>query len=129
MAQIKIYGLKNSIEQHRAALSQAIHQAVVEALDYPLDKKFQRFISLDEENFMFPSDRSKSYTVIEISMFEGRSIEAKKKLISLLFSRIEEHCAIRPHDVEITIFETPKCNWGIRGKPGDELVLDYKVNV
>ena len=47
MAQIKIYGLKNSIEQHRAALSQAIHQAVVEALNYPLDKKFQRFIPID----------------------------------------------------------------------------------
>jgi len=29
--------------------------------------------------------------------------------------------------VEITIVETPKANWGIRGKVGDELALTYKV--
>ncbi|APF21976.1 putative transglutaminase-like protein [Clostridium butyricum] len=34
-----------------------------------------------------------------------------------------------PNDVEITIFETPNYNWGIRGVPGDELGLNYKVNV
>jgi phenylpyruvate tautomerase PptA (4-oxalocrotonate tautomerase family) len=32
-----------------------------------------------------------------------------------------------PQDVEITIHESPKENWGIRGKPGDELSLSYKV--
>lgn len=32
-------------------------------------------------------------------------------------------------DIEITIFETPKHNWGIRGVPGDELKLNYKVEV
>lgn len=31
--------------------------------------------------------------------------------------------------VEITIFETPRHNWGIRGLPGDELSLDYPVKV
>jgi hypothetical protein len=32
-------------------------------------------------------------------------------------------------DVEITITETPKYNWGIRGMIGDELKLNYKVEV
>lgn len=36
---------------------------------------------------------------------------------------------ISPQDVEVTIFETPKHNWGIRGLPGDELALNYKVNI
>ena len=31
--------------------------------------------------------------------------------------------------VEITIYETPRGNWGIRGVPGDELMLGYKVEV
>ena len=30
-------------------------------------------------------------------------------------------------DVEITIFETPKNNWGIRESCEDELALSYKV--
>lgn len=36
---------------------------------------------------------------------------------------------IDPENVEITIFETPKQNWEIRGMCGDELALGYKVNV
>ena len=62
-------------------------------------------------------------------MFEGRSIEAKKLLIKLLFQYIEQDVGIAPQDVEITIFETPKYNWGIRGQCGDELMLGYKVLV
>jgi hypothetical protein len=30
---------------------------------------------------------------------------------------------------EITIFDTPKYNWGIRVKSGDEISLPYKVIV
>jgi len=73
MSQIKIYGLKDSLKDHQAKLSDAIHKAVVEALAYPVDKKFHRFISLNQSEFIFPADRSSSYTIIEISMFEGRS--------------------------------------------------------
>ena len=129
MSQIKIYGLKDPLKSHQAHLSSAIHRAVVEALTYPVDKKFHRFIGLDQSEFIFPADRSSRYTIIEISMFEGRSVEAKKLLIKLLFQYIEQDVGIAPQDVEITIFETPKHNWGIRGQCGDELMLGYKVGI
>ncbi|MEM6502265.1 MAG: tautomerase family protein [Cyanobacteria bacterium P01_C01_bin.89] len=129
MAQIKIFGLKSSLDSHKLALSGAIHSAVVEAFSYPTDKKFHRFLALDKSDFIYPESRSENYTIIEISIFEGRSAETKKQLIKLIFENIEREVGINPQDVEITIFETPKCNWGIRGKPGDELLLDYKVNV
>jgi phenylpyruvate tautomerase PptA (4-oxalocrotonate tautomerase family) len=129
MAQIKIYGLSSSLASHAGSLSSAIHAAVVEALAYPQDKKFHRFIRLEKSDFIYPSDRSENYTIIEISMFEGRSTEAKKSLIRLLFANIERDAGISPQDVEITIYEVPKHNWGIRGLCGDELALGYKVNV
>jgi 4-oxalocrotonate tautomerase family enzyme len=129
MAQVKIYGLKTHLAQHSAKLSDAIHACVVEALQYPVDKRFHRFIDLAPERFIYPTDRGDQYTIIEISMFEGRSVEAKKQLINLLFQRLQTEVGIPPHSVEITIFETPKANWGIRGKPGDELVLNYQVSV
>ena len=129
MAQIKIYGLRTTLLAKRELLSTAIHQSVMSALDYPAEKKFHRFISLDKGDFIYPDDRSENYLIIEISMFEGRSVEAKKSLIRALFSNIEADLGISPQDVEITILETPKQNWGIRGKPGDELVLGYKVEV
>jgi len=129
LGQIKIYGVKGRLNPIKETLSNIIHSCMVDALEYPLDKKFQRFFPMDKEDFYFASERTESYTIIEISMFEGRTIQAKKQLVKLLFERINNKLNISPQDVEITIFETPKHNWGIRGLPGDELALNYKVNI
>ena len=129
MAQVKIYGLEPPLTENADAISKAIHDAVMEALAYPPDKIFHRFLPLGRDQFRFPEDRSDNYTIIEISMFEGRSVEAKKRLLNLIFENMEREAGIKPQDVEITIFETPKHNWGIRGKPGDELSLNYDVDV
>ncbi|MFH7807719.1 tautomerase family protein [Acinetobacter sp. BSP-153] len=129
MAQIKIYALNKTIKRHRDHLSIAIHQALTKTLKYPIEKKFQRFISLESEHFIYPSDRTESYIIIEISMFEGRTKEAKKALINTLFQNINDLCGIDFNDIEITIFETPKENWGIRGKNADELQLNYQINI
>ena len=129
MAQIKIYALNKTMKRHRDHLSIAIHQALIKTLKYPIEKKFQRFISLESEHFIYPSDRTESYIIIEISMFEGRTKEAKKALINTLFQNINDLCGIDFNDIEITIFETPKENWGIRGKNADELQLNYQINI
>lgn len=129
MAQVKIYGLKSHIEGSRTSISAAVHAAVMEALRYPEEKKFHRFFPLEPRDFIFPPDRNDCYTIVEISLFEGRSAEAKKSLIRLLFKNLQEQAGIGVQDIEITIFETPKENWGIRGLPGDELSLNYSVNV
>lgn len=129
MAQVKIYGLRKHLTENRKALSTAIHDSLVTAIHLPSEKRFQRFISLETEDFLFPPDRSGRYTIIEISMFEGRTTETKKQLIRELFARLESVAGIHPQDVEITITETPKAHWGIRGLPGDELGLGYKVEI
>ncbi|MGG1617303.1 tautomerase family protein [Paenibacillus sp. NRS-1782] len=128
MAQIKIYGIKEALNPIKEQLSEVIHSAVVDAFQYPADKRFHRFFPMNQEDFIFAHDRSEAYTIIEISVFEGRTTEAKKHLIQLLFQRIND-LGIAPQDLEITIFETPKQNWGIRGVPGNELQLNYKVNI
>jgi phenylpyruvate tautomerase PptA (4-oxalocrotonate tautomerase family) len=129
MAQVKIFGLKTQLEPIRKELSDAIHSAVVEALAYPPEKRFHRFIGLSQDDFLYPSDRSNRYLILEISLFEGRSVEAKKSLIRALYQHIGDATGITPNDIEITLFETPRQNWGIRGVPGDELNLNYKVSV
>jgi phenylpyruvate tautomerase PptA (4-oxalocrotonate tautomerase family) len=129
MAQIKIYGVDSQLNPIKAKLSDVIHSCVVEALQYPKDKRAHRFFSLDASDFYFPVGRTERYTIIEISMFEGRSVEAKKILIQLLFERIQKEFEISLQDIEVTITETPKHNWGIRGLPGDEVGLNYKVEI
>ncbi|MCA1597887.1 MAG: tautomerase family protein [Chloroflexi bacterium] len=129
MAQIKVYGLRDHLDPIKRQISDVIHACVVEALQVPPDKRFHRFFPLDASDFLYPPDRTARYTIIEVSLFEGRSVDAKKRLIHLLFERLKVELDISPQDVEVTLTETPPCNWGIRGAPGDELTLNYRVDV
>jgi phenylpyruvate tautomerase PptA (4-oxalocrotonate tautomerase family) len=129
MAQVKIYGLKSSLPKYQEQLSATVHATICTAINYPVEKKFQRFFLFEPSDFIYPRDRTENYTIIEISMFEGRSVETKKNLIRLLFANIQAQVGIAPMDLEITILEMPKSNWGVRGLPGDELSLNYKVDV
>jgi phenylpyruvate tautomerase PptA (4-oxalocrotonate tautomerase family) len=129
MGQIKVFGLAQELNKNKAKMSEVIHSCIVDGLKFPKDKKFQRYFPMDLDNFYFPTGRTEKYTIIEVSIFEGRSVEAKKEFIKLMYNRFREQLDIEENDIEITIFETPKFNWGIRGLPGDELTLNYKVNV
>ena len=129
MSQVKIFGLREQLDPIKRQLSDVIHSCVVEALQYPADKRAHRFFPMDRSDFFYPAGRSERYTIIEFSMFEGRSAETKKLLIRLLFERVRRECGIAPQDLEMTIFETPKRNWGFRGLAGDEHKLNYKVEV
>jgi len=128
MAQFVIYGHAAALRPRIRPLSDAIHEAAVTALRLPAAKRFHRFVPLDPDCFIAPPDRSQDYTVIEVSMFEGRSTATKKLLISELY-RTTSAIGLGTHDVEIAITETPRANWGIRGVPGDELELTYQVKV
>ena len=127
MTQIKIHARRTFIDRHRQALSDAIHGVMMEALGLPEDKRFHRFIALDDADFIHPADRGDGYTVIEILMFEGRSDDAKRACLRGLMQAVPQAAGIPVNAVEITIIETPMANWGIRGKVGDELALTYKV--
>jgi hypothetical protein len=129
MAQIKVYGLKDQLEPIREKLSISIHQCVMEALGLPEDKRAHRFFPLEKENFYMPGGRSEAYTIIEISMIEGRSVETRKRLVRLLFDRIRDEIGIEYQDIEVCIYESPAANWGFRGFHGDEVKLNYEVNI
>lgn len=129
MAQIKIYGLRQHLDPIKSRLSDVIHSCVVDALQLPLDKRAHRFFPMEDADLYYPASASPRYTIIEISMFEGRSIEARKALIRLLFERVGRQCDRLPSEIEVTITETPRHNWGFRGLPGDEVALPYKVEV
>ena len=60
------------------------------------------FSRLSPVSFFTRLGRTERYTILEISMFEGRSVEAKKMLIRLLFERFEATLGIRStHNVSV----------------------------
>jgi phenylpyruvate tautomerase PptA (4-oxalocrotonate tautomerase family) len=129
MAQVKIYALSRQLEGRISDISDTLHKVMMQVLELPENKRFHRFFPMENDHFVFPSDRSQNYMILEISMFEGRSQDTKKELIQTLFSEFKNELQIDPQDLEITLMETPKSNWGIRGKPGDEWDLNYPVEI
>jgi phenylpyruvate tautomerase PptA (4-oxalocrotonate tautomerase family) len=127
MAQLIIYAHREVLSGRKQIFSDVLHSCVTSALGLPQDKRFHRFITLERDDFIHPANRSDNYTIIEIQMFAGRSTKTKKELIRMLFGNCEEHLGISPQDLEITIYESSKENWGIRGKPADELSLNYTI--
>jgi phenylpyruvate tautomerase PptA (4-oxalocrotonate tautomerase family) len=129
MAQVKVFGLKTALDAIKRELSDIVQECLVEAFALPKDKRFQRFFGLAAEDFVYPAGRSERYLILEVSLFEGRSVEAKKGFIRRLYERTHAELGLSANDLEITLFETPRHNWGIRGLPGDELTLGYTVDV
>ena len=127
---IVIYGIKQQLNPIKAQLSEVIHGCMQQVLGMPEDKRAQRFIPLDKEDFYYPGGRSDAYTVIEINMMAGRKVETQKALIKALFQQLESQLGLAAVDVEITIKEQAPHQWGFRGMTGDEARdLNYQVQV
>jgi phenylpyruvate tautomerase PptA (4-oxalocrotonate tautomerase family) len=54
---------------------------------------------------------------IKVSMFEGRSVETRTDLVRSQFERAQRKLGLAAADLEVTITERPKRNWGFRGRP------------
>ena len=129
MAQVKVYGIAGQLDKVRDRLSETIRDCIVEALAFPRDKRAHRFFHMEDEDMLYPEGRTNAYTIVEICMIEGRSVEAKKQLIRLLFERVPDQVGISTTDLEICIQESAAHNWGFRGQLGDEIQLNYRVDV
>ena len=127
VAQFKVYGRDEVLRPLRGALSDALHAAAVDVLGLPAAKRFHRFFPMSAEDFPTPEGRSERYTIVEVLMFAGRTTATKKAFYRRLYRDFEAHLGIDPVDLEITVVETPRHDWGIRGRAGDELTLTYRV--
>jgi phenylpyruvate tautomerase PptA (4-oxalocrotonate tautomerase family) len=127
MVQVKIYGNRRVWAERRAEVSDALHAALVGAWQIPEDKRFHRFLLLEDGDLVAP--RSDDYLMIEIVAFAGRSREAKRELIRRVYDDVAPALGVAADDVELVVIESPAESWGIRGRSGDELALSYRVDV
>ncbi|MEU6721489.1 tautomerase family protein [Nonomuraea sp. NPDC046802] len=128
MAQVKVYGRRDVWAGKQRRISDLLQECLGSAWKLPSDKRFHRFLLLDPEDMICPQ-RSDRYLIIEVLCFTGRSDDAKRELIRTVYERLAPGLDLPVDDIELTIVEMPKTNWGIRGVPADELSLSYPVNV
>jgi 4-oxalocrotonate tautomerase family enzyme len=104
-----------------------VMDAVVETLQLLPDDRNIRISEYDPELFRMKAPYE---ILIEITMFEGRTRETKRKLFRTIADQLENTCDIDRKKLFILINEQPMMNWGVRGCiPADELDLGFKVNI
>lgn len=107
-----------------------VHNALVDSIRIPDRDRNQRITEYDRAFFETPPEKSKNFTIVEITLFAGRSMEAKRALYRNITDGLNKGLGIDGNDVMIVLNEVPMENWGIRGgKPANEVDLGFNVKV
>lgn len=115
---------------YRKKLFDGVHQALVDSFKIPDSDRNQLMYEFDDESFERSINKSRSFTIIEITAFKGRSREAKRMLYQRVVENLKAALGIEPKDILITINEPELINWGINGgKCADETDIGFTVNV
>ncbi len=104
------------IGDRRADLIEAVQRALLAGLRIPEHDRCISLAEFDHDAMIVPPGKGACYMVIEIKLFSGRSIDAKRRLYAVL---CEELAAfdIPAADIKTVLIESPPENWGIRGLP------------
>jgi phenylpyruvate tautomerase PptA (4-oxalocrotonate tautomerase family) len=107
----------------------AVHGAVATTLGLPGWDRTVRLVEHAPSHFPPPPGRGERFTLVEISMFSGRSLEAKRALYRQVVKGLEA-VGVPSDDVTNTLNEISRENWGIRGgQMASEVELGFKVDV
>ncbi|MGF9562515.1 tautomerase family protein [Neorhizobium sp. JUb45] len=116
------------IGERKQDLIEAVQRALVSALKIPEHDRCVRLLEYDEDSIITPPGRGPSYLVVEVTLFSGRTTDAKRRLYTTL---VEELAAfgVPAGDIKTILVEVPAESWGLKGLPASELDLGYKIDV
>lgn len=129
MPEVRVEIREGRSASEKKALLEAMHSALVEALKIPEHDRIQRLYELPADHFEIPPDKTDMFTLVEITMFPGRSVEAKRRIYQAIVQNLGE-LNIAPNDVFIVLHQPAMENWEIRGgQPASDVDLGFEVNV
>ncbi len=112
-----------------SAVIDAVQSALREALRLPEWDRTLRLVEHAPDRFAVPPARGPRYTLIEVTMFTGRSLAGKRALYRAIVRNLAK-LGVPADDIKITLIEVPPENWGIRGgQPASEVDLGFEIEV
>jgi phenylpyruvate tautomerase PptA (4-oxalocrotonate tautomerase family) len=111
-----------------AAIIAAVQRALVEGIRIPEADRDIRIAEYPPHAFAPADGRGAHYMVIEISLFSGRSLDAKRRLYAALTRELAPF-DLAPSDLKVILHEVPRENWGLRGQAATDIELGFKIEV
>ncbi len=119
---------KGWLGARRGEFIEAVQRALVRGILIPEEDRSVRLTEFDAEAMIVSRGCGPHYSIIEITLFTGRSIEAKRRLYAAMVEELAPF-GLAPTDIKVILIEVPRENWGLRGKPASEIELGFKVDV
>ncbi len=93
-----------------------IYQAMLDTINVPKNDHFQIITEHDADSLIYDPGyldirRTDGIIVIQITLNEGRTTEAKKALYKTIAERLHTELGVRMEDVLINLVEVKKENW------------------
>ena len=129
MPLVTITIVKGKTKKFKKSILDAVHDSLVAAFKIPDHDRNLRIIEVPKENLECPTGKAENSITIEMTVFPGRSLQAKRALYKEIVSRLKK-LEIRGDDILIVLNEPPLENWGIRGGyPASEVDIGFKLDV
>lgn len=116
MPLVRIEIIKGKTRDYKKKLLSAVHTALVNAIQIEDWDRFQRLYEIEDNYFERSESKTDKFTMIEITMFPGRTKEQKARIFEEITKELKEQLEIQPTDVFIVLNEPPNENWGLAGK-------------
>lgn len=115
MPLVKIEIIKGKSLEYKKTILDAVHVALENAIQIENWDRFQRLYEIEDDLFERSESKTDKFTMIEITMFPGRTKEQKSKLYKEIVKELNQRLGIEPTDIFIVINEPANENWGLAG--------------
>jgi 4-oxalocrotonate tautomerase len=98
------------------AVADVVHEATIVTLNVPRNDRFQVISEHAREALLIDStyldiERSADALIIQLTLSEGRTVDAKKAFYKAVVDGLHERLGLRREDVFINLVEVKKENW------------------
>ncbi|MFI4981035.1 MAG: tautomerase family protein [Nevskiales bacterium] len=116
---------QRSIEERRAMV-EAVHEVLARVLKAPDHDRTVRLQTFAAEEFAVGPQVGENYTLVEISLYPGRTLAVKRELYQALVQTLGTF-GVPPQETKFILNEVAPDNWGLRGGiPGSEISAPVK---
>lgn len=97
-------------------IGEVVYRAMVDTIQVPVNDNFQVITEHDSEGLIYDPDylgvrRTDGFIAIQITLTEGRTVQAKQALFATIAHGLRRELGVRPEDVFINLIEVKKENW------------------
>ncbi len=116
MPLVRISFMKGKPSGFGRRIGEIVYRAMVDTINVPANDNFQIITEHDADGLIYDTGylgipRTNGIMVIQVTLNEGRAVEAKKAFFKTVADRLNAELKVRKEDVLINLVEVKKENW------------------